>query len=547
MKINLRVLLSSTSSLQPIAYSLLGAILLVLSTVLAGCYKQDKKADLVFINGTDPDTLDPVLVTGQADGRIVCELFEGLLRFNRAGVPEPGMAASWEISPDQCTYLFHLRPEARWSDGKPVTAGDFVASWRRTLLPATAAPYNYQLFLIRGAEDFSAGKETDFSKVGVKALDDHTLQVKLTHPTPYFLQLCALWALFPVRVDLIDRVGDSWIKPEHIISNGPYTLAQWRLNDKIVLKKNPFYWDAVHVALKTVDALCINKANVAYNFYAAGQVDLILNKGLAPPYLLDELKKRDDFHTAPFLGTYFIRFNCSKPPFQDPRVRQAFAMVIDRHRITEKIMRAGEECAESFVPPGIPGYQPPKGLGTDPEKARRLLAEAGYPGGKGFPLTNYLYSEGEISEGMAVELQAMWKKELGISILLARQEFKVYLASMNSLDFGMAISNWIGDYVDPNTFLEIFTSNGGNNRTGWTSLAYDHYLEQASAEIKPAKRFQLLHEAEKLLVETEAPIAPLFFALGIQLYDPKKLGGIEGNLLDKHPLWQMYKQGTGDR
>jgi oligopeptide transport system substrate-binding protein len=284
----------------------------------------------------------------------------------------------------------------------------------------------------------------------------------------------------------------------------------------------------------------MNRANVAYNFYAAGQADLIMNR--PSPLLLDALKKEKDFHISPYLGVFFIRFNCSQVPFKDPRVRQAFALVIDRRRLTEKITRAGELPAESFVPPGILGYISSKGLGYDPERARTLLAEAGYPGGKNFPLTNYLYSEGESNEGIALELQSMWQHELGVSILLERREWKVYLSSMNRLDFGMAISNWIGDYADPNTFLDLFVTGGGNNRTGWSSQAYDHYLKEASAEINPQRRFATLHDAEDLLVREETPIVPLFFNLGIQLYRHDQLGGIEPNLLDKHPLSQIYRK-----
>ncbi|OHE79084.1 MAG: hypothetical protein A3F67_01705 [Verrucomicrobia bacterium RIFCSPHIGHO2_12_FULL_41_10] len=517
-------------------------VTILVVTACMGCHGKNKKADLIFVNGVEPETLDPTLVIGQPDTRIVNELFEGLLRFNRAGVLEAGMASSWDVSPDKLTYIFHLRSEARWSDGRPITAQDFVASWKRSLLPATGSAYNYQLFIVRGAEDFSSGKEPDFSKVGIQALDDRTLKVVLQQPTAYFLQLCAFTSLYPVPVNLIDRVGDAWIKPEHIIGNGAYVLSQWRINDKIVLKKNPYYWDAAHVALETVEALPISKANVAYNFYAAGQADLLIDKELAPPSLLEELKNKKDFHVSPYLGTYFFRFNCSKPPFKDPRVRKAFALVIDRKRITEKITRAGELCAESFVPPGIPGYQPPEGLGYHLEEARRLLAEAGYPGGRGFPLTTYLYNEGELNEGIAVELQAMWNKELGVSILLARQEWKAYLASLNSLDFGMVRSSWIGDYLDPNTFLDQFVTDGGNNRTGWSSKRYDQLIKEASLEIDPTKRFEILRDAEKLLVHDDAPIIPLYFYLGIQIYDPNRLGGIEGNLLDKHPISQIYKR-----
>jgi oligopeptide transport system substrate-binding protein len=513
-----------------------------LVVLLAGCGGKRDKADLSLINGAEPETLDPALITGQPEGRIVNALFEGLLRFDRFGRSGPGVASSWEISRDGLTYTFHLRLEARWSDGKAVTAGDFVASWRRTLEPETAAAYSYQLFPVAGAEEFANGKTKDFSTVGVKAPDDRTLVVHLAHVTPYFLDLCALPPLYPVRTDLIAAYGDDWVKPGRFVGNGAYRLESWRINDSIRLTKNPCFWDRANVRLTTVDVLPISKANVAYNFYAAGQADLIMDKGLAPPSLLDALKRGPDFHAAPFLGSYFLRFNCSKPPFSDPRVRKAFSMALERKRITDKITRAGEQDALSFVPPGLPGYLPPEGLPENAATARRLLSEAGYPRGKGFPLTTYLYSEGELNEGVAVELQAMWREVLGVNVQLARQEWKVYLNSLGSLDFGIARSSWVGDYPDPNTFLDLFLSGGGNNRTGWADPAYDRMITSAAGEGNPVKRFALLRSAEQYLVRDQAPIAPLFFYVGIQLYDGKKFGGIEANVLDEHPIREMYRK-----
>ena len=269
-----------------------------------------------------------------------------------------------------------------------------------------------------------------------------------------------------------------------------------------------------------------------------------MDKGLAPPSLLDALKTGPDFHAAPFLGTYFLRFNCSKPPFNDPRVRKALSISIDRKRITAKITRAGESTALSFVPPGISDYTASEGLAENPQEARRLLAEAGFPGGKGFPLTTYLYSEGELNEGVAIELQSMWKEQLGVSIQLARQEWKVYLNSLGSLDYGIARSSWVGDYPDPNTFLDLFLSGSGNNRTGWSNATFDRLIGEAAAESDPVKRFKILRKAEGFLVREEAPIAPLFFYVGIQLYDSDRLGGIEANVLDEHPLREMYRKDT---
>ena len=288
--------------------------------------------------------------------------------------------------------------------------------------------------------------------------------------------------------------------------------------------------------------LPISQANVAYNFYAAGQADLIMDKGLAPPSLLDALKVRSDFHAAPFLGSYFLRFNCAKGPFTDPRVRKAFSMALERKRITTKITRAGESTALSFVPPGISGYHAPEGLAENVDEARRLLAEAGYPGGKGFPLTTYLYSEGELNEGVAIELQSMWKEQLGVSVQLARQEWKVYLNSLGSLDYGIARSSWVGDYPDPNTFLDLFLSGSGNNRTGWSNPKYDKLIADAAAETTTTRRFETLRQAEELLVRDEAPIAPLFFYVGIQLYDPERISGIEANVLDEHPLREIFRK-----
>lgn len=507
---------------------------------LAGCSGGRDRADLVFINGAEPETLDPALITGQPEGRIVNALFEGLLRFDRHGKSIPGVASSWEVSPDRRTYTFHLRPEARWSDGRRVTAMDFVNSWRRTLDPVTASAYSYQLFAVEGAEDFASDRGGDFGKVGVKATEEGTLVVTLRQPTPYFLDLCAFPTLYPVRTDLIAKYGDDWVKPGNLVGNGAFLLKSWRINDKVTLNKNPLYWDAANVRLGSVEVLPISKANVAYNFYAAGQADLIMDKGLAPPSLLDALKARPDFHAAPFLGSFFLRFNCAKGPFMDVRVRKAFSMAIDRKRITTKITRAGESTALSFVPPGIPGYQPPEGLPENSEAARRLLAQAGYPGGKGFPLTTYLYSEGELNEGVAIELQSMWKEVLGVTVQLARQEWKVYLNSLGSLDFGIARSSWVGDYPDPNTFLDLFVTGSGNNRTGWSDSRYDGLIDKAAAERDPARRFAVLRDAEELLITEGVPISPLFFYVGIQLYDGDRLGGIEANVLDEHPLREIY-------
>ena len=509
---------------------------------LAGCGQGDRRADLVFINGAEPETIDPAIITGQPEGRIVNALFEGLCTYDAKGKVCPGVASSWEISPDGKTYTFHLRADACWSDGRPLNAYDFVASWRRTLTPATGSQYNYQLFPIKNAKAFAEGKIADFVDVGVRAADDRTLVVELENPTPYFLELCAFPTLQPVPVRLIEQDGDDWIKPGHIVGNGAYVLESWRINDKIRLKKNPRYWNRDQVALDTVDVLPISDANVAFNFFASGLADLVMDKGLAPPALLDDMKKRPDFHAAPFLGIYFLRYNCSRGPFADERVRRAFSLAVDKKRIVEKITRAGELVSPGFVPPIIPGYRSPDGLLFDPGAARALLAQAGFPDGKGFPLANYLYSKSELNEAVAVELQSMWRDSLGVNVNLVRQEWKVYLNSLTLLDYDIARSTWVGDYTDPNTFLDMFLTGGGNNRTGWSSSKYDALIAQAAHELDPHKRVEVFREAEDLLVSRDVPICPIYDYVGIQLYDPEKLGGIEANVLDEHPLRAIFRK-----
>jgi len=521
--------------LNIVRFIFLATLCLASNLLVAG-----QRADLVFLNGAEPETLDPHLIVGQPDMRLADALFEGLTTFDAAANAGPGVAEKWEISPDGCTYLFHLRSDAQWSNGTPVTAEDFVQSWRRVLTPETASEYSYQLHYLKNGRAYNEGKIKDFSQVGVHALDARTLKVELESPTPFFLELCAIPPLFPVPVATIERYGDSWVKPGKLIGNGPYALKEWRVNDHILLEKNPRYWDRAHVAMQTVEVIPTPKANTALNYYLSGLADLSMDKGLIPPALLNELRTRPDFHSAPFLGSYFIRFNASRPPFKDPRVRQAFSMVIDKKLLVEKITRAGEVPAYSLVPPGAAGYQPPEGLPEDIGRARKLLAEAGYPGGKGFPLVSYLYSEGELNEAIAVELQGMFRSALGVEIGLQRQEWKVYLRSLTTLDYDLARSTWVGDYRDPNTFLDMFVTGGGNNRTGWGNPQYDQLIAEAGRELDPKKRLDLFRSAEHLLVAEQAVIAPLYYYVGIQLYDQNRLGGVEANLLDEHPLKTMY-------
>ena len=276
--------------------------------LLSACGASRERADLVFINGAEPQSIDPSLVTDQVGMRIASALFEGLCRINSEGRPEPGMAEKWDVSPDATTYTFHLRPGIQWSDGSPLVAADFVASWKRVLTPATGSDYASQLFIVRGAREFYDGiQHDDFSSVGALAVDDQTLRVELENPTPYFIDLCSFATLSPVHLPTIAKHGTAWARPGRIVCNGAYLLEDWRLDERILLRKNPLYWDAANVGMKTVEVLPVSEPNTAVNYFLTGQADLIMDKGMVPVALAGKLKEEPWFHTGPFLGSWFVR------------------------------------------------------------------------------------------------------------------------------------------------------------------------------------------------------------------------------------------------
>lgn len=534
----------SCERLQKFVVTYRAVLLLFLVALATGCSRPMDRASLVFLNGAEPQSLDPAAITGQPDGRIATALFEGLTAYDEKGQPQPGVAERWEVSADGRVYTFHLRTDARWSNGEPVTSADFVKSWRRTLLPETASEYAYQLHYIRNARPFNEGKLQDFAEVGVQAPDPQTLVVSLENPTPFFLNLCAFATLLPVHVDSVtewEKKGQSWTKPGRLISNGAYVLEEWRLFDRIRLRQNPHYWNRANVGMETVDAIPSARPHTAFNLYTTGEADLMLDKGLVPTSLMAELRHRPDFHSAPFLGNYFIRFNATRKPFDDVRVRQAISLAIDKQSIVDKITRGGELPADSLTPPGTAGYAPPAGPKMDIEQAQRLLAEAGFPKGQGFPLFYYLYKgDSDLDRDIAVELQGMLQRNLGVTLVLQPQEWKVYLSSMSTLNYDLCRSSWVGDYNDPNTFLDMFVKDGGNNRTGWADARYDELIAAAGREVDQANRYAHFQEAERLLISEAAPICPLYYYVGIQFYDAQRLGGIELNVTDEHPIRRMY-------
>jgi oligopeptide transport system substrate-binding protein len=531
-------------------------LVLVLALVLAlSSSARLDSAEFSFVNGAEPASLDPATVTGIPEQRLVRFLFEGLcIKDPQTLEPVPGVAESWTISEDGREYRFHLREDARWSNGDPVTAHDFAWSFERLLDPRTAAEYAYQLGYVRGASAFTASADASgaprlsFDTVAIRALSDRERAIGLDEPVPYFLDLVASPPLFPVHRRSIEelraRYPDTWqiewTKPGHLVTNGPYVLAERRINDRIRFVKNPRYWDAARVAFESVDALAVEQVGTALNLYLSGEVGLAT---AVPVELVPELSRREDFHAAPYLGSYFYRVNVTRPPFDDVRVRRALALAIPRRAIVERITRAGERPSWSHVPPGMRGYEPVElahartgdetaDRAADLEEARALLAEAGFgPGAKPLPSIEILYNTQGAHGSIAEVIADAWRRELGLETRLANQEWKVFLASQSGLAYDVSRSSWIGDYPDPYGFLDVFEETSRNNRTGWISVVYDALLQRAR-QARGERRTDLLRAAEELLMR-ELPILPIYSYATANLVDPR-LGGFEENALDEH-------------
>jgi len=643
----------------------------------------DLPADLVLANGTEVQSLDPQLTSGEPEARVQEALFEGLARFDPVTFrPAPGVAESWDISEDGTLYTFHLRSAARWSDGRKVTAHDFVYSWQRLLDPALGSECAYMLFPIRLAEAYNTfvehadvldkrarpalarlileGKPLEARRFqqflqeqkvadplraadlpelepllnrragalgpdelralerglvqaagklragareakehfgvdrGVVAKDEHTLVVELRAPTPYFLELMSHHSSYPVPRWLTEdpKVRNHWFFTEHLVSNGPFRLARWVVNDHIRLEKSPTYWGRNEVKAERVDVLATEGLTTTLNLYLTGAIDWLPKS--YPQELAPVLRKRPDFYGVPGLVVYYYRLNTTRPPLDDPRVRKALSLAIDRKLITEQVLGLGQLPAYSFVPPGLPGYTPPKtALRHDVEEARRLLAQAGYPGGKGFPRIGILYNTSEDHKRLADVVADQVRRALGIEISAYNQEWQSYIATTRAVDYEIARAGWIGDYVDPNTFLNMWVTNGANNYTGYSDPLYDRLIQQAGdvsllvrspestlaaarepdalraliaalergspserREARERLRMQLFKEAEAILFNDAFPIIPMYFYVngglireGVRGFSTSRVlpgGEREINAQDLHPIREMWvARGTG--
>lgn len=484
---------------------------------------------IIYNMATEPDAIDPGKSTSVGAGTVGIACFEGLTRITEKNVPGPGVAKEWTLSDDALVYNFKLRNDAKWSDGEKVTAKDFDYAWRRVLDPKTASEYANQLFYVKNAKAAFEGKAKP-EDIGIKVIDDYTLEVTLEAPCSYFLELCAFHTLMPVRKDVIEKNPDSWYTdPATFIGNGPFKMTKWVHNDSMEFEKNTYYWDAKNIKLDKMKWVMVNDEMSALAAWEGGAIDFLDSvPGAEAPRLLQEGK----LTLTPKLGIYYIRFNVTKAPFNDPRVRKALTLAVNRQQLIDAVLRTGEKVATAMVPPGIADA----GAGTefrtvggdivpnqDVETAKKLLAEAGYPDGKGFPQVTYLYNTNESHKKIAEALQDMWKQNLGIEVKLANQEWKVFLDSQDQLGYECCRSGWIGDYIDPMTFLDMYVTNDGNNDTGWSNARYDELIKMAKAEASQEKRMEYMHEAEKILMD-EMPVGPLYFYVNKSLIKPNIKG-----------------------
>jgi oligopeptide transport system substrate-binding protein len=464
---------------------------------------------------SEPPSLHPGLATDTTSAAVLYQTFEGLMRINQEGVPEPAMAAAEpEVSDDLLTYTFTIRDDAKWSNGDPVTANDFEYAWKWVLDPANAdTDYAYQLYVIKGAQ---AAKEEGGSldEVGVKAVDEKTLEVTLEQPTPYFLDLTAFYTYYPVNKNVVEGTKEWALEAgDAYVTNGPFLLDSWSHKDKIVLKKNPTYWDADTVKLETINMFMIDDENTALEMYNAGDLDWVGSPTDSVPLAaIPKLKEEGQLNITPLAGVYYYAFNTKEAPFDNANIRKAFAHAINRQGIVDNITKGEQIPAMALVPPSIweesnEGYFADNDVETAKEYLEKGLEELGLDK---LPPIKLSYNTSEAHAVIAQAVQDMWSKNLGVDVELNNEEWNVYLDSMGSGNFQVGRMGWLADFNDSINFLEIFNTVGGNNYTNWEDAKYQELLAKSRTETDPAARKAVLREAEGIFMEA-MPIAPIYF------------------------------------
>lgn len=550
---------------------------MMLASVMAGCSSKPAAEsaapseaaatpfELSVCLASEPTTIDPVL-NSAVDGAIMIQhFFEGLNKWVDDGNGNAKITLGQAASQDKVvnadgtvTYTFKIRPDAKWSDGTAVTANDFVYSWQRLATPATAADYAYMIDMVKGYNEVYNGTPTgkfetktnadtgvaeqvevinyaDPSTLGVSAPDASTFVVTLTYDCPYFQEICAFPATYPVRKDIVESAGDQWtFDPATYIGNGPYKMEKWEHNSYIKAVKSDTYYDVAKLGPDTINFQLMDDDNAQLSAFKSNTLQFIMN---VPVDEVSTLLSSGELKVVPYLGTYYATFNNKKAPFDDARVREAFSLAIDRNYIVNNVTQTGELPATGYVPSGL---NDAAGAGSDDfrtvggqyysvkpedyeancEKARQLLADAGYPEGKGFPAVEYLYNTNDRHKAIAEALQQMWQTELGVTVSLNNQDWAVFLENRKDGNYQIARDGWIADYNDPCTFLDMFYTGGGNNDPQYSNADFDKAIDAAKATSDPAERMKNFHKAEDLLVGQDKSIAPIYFYTQMYMLDP---------------------------
>lgn len=521
----------------------ISAVLTCVALGEVGCARRETPVEqgvrtqtLLLGNGAEPADLDPQVVTIYTDQNIMMALFEGLTAIDETSSRAvPAAAERWEVSPDGLVWTFHLRPNLQWSNGEPLTADDFVQSWRRILTPAFAAEYSYLLFAVKNAEAFTRGEIKDSATLGFTAPDARTVVLTLARPTPYLPTLVAQPPWFPVNPRVLAKFnaqatrGTAWTRPGNHVGNGPFLLKSWSPNAQLRVERNPHYWDAAHTHLQAIVFFPIENPEVEERSFRAGQLHLTASIPLAK---IATHRQRDpsQLRSDPFLQTAFIRFNVTRSPFDDPRLRRALALAIDREALARTVLNGSRPPAFSFTPPGTGGYSSRAQVKTDVAAARQLLAEAGHANGSGLPAFELLVRSDELQPKVAEALQAMWQRELGVRVTIAAVEQKIWIQNQQTLNYTISSATWAGDFLDPVTFLDLFVTGGGTNWTGWGNAGYDRLIAEAARTTDPVPRENAFQQAETLLLQ-ESPITSLYFGAqnylihpSVKNWDPALLG-----------------------
>lgn len=503
---------------------------------LAGCARRESPAEagirtqtLLVGNAAEPADLDPQTMNAFTDSHIAYTLFEGLTRLDpKTSAAVPLAADRWEVSPDGLVYTFHIRPGARWSNGDPLTAGDFVYSFQRILTPAFAAVYSYMLWPIKNAEAFNDGKITDFSLVGVDAPDAATLRVTLERPTPYLPALASHTTWLPVHRPVIEKFGrmdergTKWTRPGNLVGNGAFTLDEWTPNARVVVVRNPMYWNAAKTRLNRIELFPFEQAGVEELNFRSGQLHATYS---LPTSKIAAYRTHNppDLRIDPVLSTFYLFINVTRPPFDNPKLRRALTHALDRESISRDVANGVYPPARSLTPPNCGGYTSRAQVTDDFVLARRLLAEAGYPGGRGLPVIEVQCYDKEVTLRILEAIQSMWLRELGVHITIAQLEQKTLFQNQQSLNYTIAFSAWIADFPDPATFLGTLVTGCGNNWAGWSNREYDGLINEAAATADNGRRLELFQKAEAIMLD-EAPLIPLYYQDQVYAINPAVRG-----------------------